>query len=183
MEDTPNKAGVQTVRLAGLAKVITFLSKIANLISGTVGAAIASTMLTAMMFLTFFDVVGRYFFNKPIIGSLELIEYMMGLLVAFGLSYCAMAKGHIRVDIIMQYTSKKANQWFDLISFGVALIFFSIVTWQTWIYGLSMIDSKLTSSVLLIPVYPFIFCISIGAAFLSLVFLRDFLQSIKEVAN
>ncbi len=181
MEARSNKAVIQAAPSTGLGKLVAFLSKVVNPLSGVFGAAIAGTVLASMMFLTFFDVAGRFLLNKPIDGSLEVTEYLMGLLVGFGIGYCALKKGHIRVDLIMQYTSPKANQWFDVFAYGISCIFYIFITWQTWIYGFGKIESKMTSAVLLIPVYPFVFAIAVGAAFLVLVFLRDFLQSIDEV--
>jgi TRAP-type transport system small permease protein len=181
MEAQPNKAVTQAAPPTGLGVVVAFLSKIVNPLSGVFGVTVASIVLSAMMFLTFFDVAGRFLINKPIDGSLEVTEYLMGVLVGFGIGYCAIKKGHIRVDLILQYTSRKANQWFDVFTYGASCIFYIFICWQTWVYGFGKVASKMTSAVLLIPVYPFVFIIAIGAAFLVLVFLRDFLQSIEEV--
>jgi TRAP-type C4-dicarboxylate transport system permease small subunit len=183
MEVQPNKAVKQPTPPNALAIVIKFLSRVVSPLSGVLGAVIASTAIAAMMFLTFFDVAGRFVLNKPISGSLEVTEYLMGLLVSFGLGYCALKKGHIRVDLIMQYTSRKVNLWFDLFAYGISFLMYIFITWQIWQYGVSKYTSKMTSSVLLIPVYPFAFIMAIGAAFLVLVFLRDFLQSIEEVSK
>jgi TRAP-type C4-dicarboxylate transport system permease small subunit len=168
---------------SGLAKFIDYLTKLVNPLIGVFGVAIACVMLAGMMFLTFFDVGGRFILNKPINGSLEITEYLMVFLVSFGLGYCALKNGHIRVDLIMQYTSRKANLWFDVFAYGVSCIFYIFICWQAWLYALSKVASKMTSSVLLIPVYPFVFALSVGAAFLVLVLLRDFLKSVEEVSK
>jgi TRAP-type transport system small permease protein len=163
------------------SKAVAFLSKLVNPLSGVFGAAIGCTVLAAMMFLTFFDVIGRYVFNKPIDGTDELIRFMMVTVIGFALGYCALLKGHIRVDLILQYVSKRANQWFDVFTYAISLIFYILFTVQAWLYSLDNISGHLTSAVLAIPISPFVFILFIGAVIVTLIFLRDFLKSIEEV--
>jgi TRAP-type transport system small permease protein len=164
----------------GLGKVINLLSKIITRPAVTV-AYLSGFMCPAMMFVTFFDVGGRYTLNKPVTGSLEITEFMMAIMVGCGLAYCALHKGHIRVDALFPYLSRKAILWMDILAYGASCLFFAAVTWQSWLDAVAQVQSKVTSSVLFLPVYPFVFVMAFGVALLTLVFLRDFLQSIEEV--
>jgi TRAP-type C4-dicarboxylate transport system permease small subunit len=157
-----------------------------------VGTAIGSVFLAFIMFMTLLDVLGRGLggvdaihdavsFLGPIPGSLEMTELGLGVLIIFGLSYCALFKGHIRVDLILAYTSRKTNLWFDIFTYGICFLFFSAVTWQAWINGINLYHNRLTTAVLLIPIFPFPFVLVAGAALLSLVLLRDFLKSVQEL--
>ena len=181
MEIEPNKVVSHAILPVALAKFNNYLSKLINPLIGIFGIAVAGVMLTSMMFLTFFDVAGRYVLNKPIFGSLEVTEFLMALLVSFGLGYTALNKGHIRVDLIMQYTGRKTNLWFDIFAYGISCVFFMFVSWRVWLHALKVYASNLTSPALFIPVYPFIFLLSVGAGLVTLVFLRDFLKSVEEV--
>ncbi len=158
------------------------------------GSYVGAVMLAVMMFLTFFDVISnqlgkmpeinsRTDFFGPIIGGQELIELFMLVLVSFALAYCALKQGHIRVDLILQYTSKKASLWFDIIAYGASIVFYVFITWQAFRYALDGIHDKTVSTILTIPIYPFNFIIFIGAALVTLVFLRDFFKSIEGVKN
>jgi len=164
----------------GLSRFIYYLSKAVDPLVYA-GTFIACVMLAGMMFLTFFDVFGRFVLNRPIIGSYEITEFMMVLLVSFGLGYCAMKKGHIRVDLILQYVSRKANQWFNIFTYGFSCILFAFVAWQGWLNAWNAVTTKAASVILLIPTFPFAFMLSVGAAFITLIFFRDFLKSIEEV--
>jgi TRAP-type C4-dicarboxylate transport system permease small subunit len=176
----------------GLARFNSYLDKVIDPISGVFGATLACVTLAAMMFLTFFDVAGGQLgklsfinsqtsFFKPILGSQEVTELMMVILVVFALAYCALKKGHIRVDLIMQYTSRKANLWFDIFTYSISAIFYIFLAWQGCLYGLINITDKKVTSVLMIPIYPFNFLLVIGCALAVMVFLRDFLKAIEEV--
>jgi TRAP-type transport system small permease protein len=188
------EGAVQHLHSQGLDNCILVLSRIVDPLCSVVGAVIAGTMLAGMMFLTFADVAGSQLakwgflsdhtdFFKPIIGSQEITELMMVVLVAFALAYCALHKGHIRVDVVLTYTSVKATHWFNIFAYGISSIFYAFIVWQAWAYAWDNISTHTVSSVLLIPIYPFNFLVVIGAAITTLVFLRDFLKSIQEVTR
>jgi len=167
------------------------LSKVVDPLT-IVGAVIACTALAAMMFLTFLDVAGAQLgkvsfinnltsFFKPIIGSQEITELLMVLLVSFALGYSAFKKAHIRVDLVMQYTPNKVNRWFDIFAYGFSFIMYILIAWQGWVYAFDNIRTGMVSTILNIPIPPFNFLLVIGAALAALIFLRDFLKSIEEV--
>jgi TRAP-type C4-dicarboxylate transport system permease small subunit len=177
-----------------LDKSIVILGKIIDPLCGIIGAVIASVMLVGMMFLTFADVIGGQLGKlsfitdhtgliKPIVGSQEMTELMMVVLVSFALGYCALHKGHIRVDLVLQFTSSRVTRWFDIFAYGISCLFYALIAWQSWLFAWDNISTGMVSSVLLIPIYPFNFLLVIGAAITVLIFFRDFLKSIQEVVR
>jgi TRAP-type transport system small permease protein len=175
----------------GFARFISYLSKVVDPI-GKYGGAIGSAVLAVMMFLTVVDVLGRFIggfdvihklagFIGPVPGSFEMTELMLGLLIAFGLGYCATHKGHIRVDLLLQYTTRKQTLWFDIFAYGISFLFYCVLAWQCWSNAANLKGNQLATSVLSIPVYPFAFILVLGASILALVLLRDLLKSIEGV--
>lgn len=180
MEAPANNVNNRVEKQDSFGKVVKILSLISDRIN-IFGISLAGFTLAAMMFLTFFDVGGRYLLKKPITGAYEVTEFMMVLLVGFGLAYCGLRRGHIRVDLIFDYVSSRANLWLDVFAYGVSFIFYAVIVWQGWINAMRSLGSDLTSVLLKIPVYPFTFVLVVALGFLSLVFLRDFLKSIEEL--
>lgn len=137
-------------------------------------------ILALMMCFTGADVALRYVFNRPVAGSMELIEYMMAIIVAFGLAYCAVMKGHVRVDFVISRFPKRIqiiiSSITGLLSFGL----FSVATWQLCLYTKELFDSGQSSVVLLIPTFPFVALVAVGSAILSLVLLADFLDLLSQ---
>jgi TRAP-type C4-dicarboxylate transport system permease small subunit len=175
----------------GFAAFISYLSKVVDPI-GKYGGAIGSIALAVMMFLTVVDVLGRFIggfevihdlagFVGPVPGSFELTELLLGLLIAFSLGYCALHKGHIRVDLLLQYTGRKQTLWFDIFAYGISFLFYCVLAWQAWKNAGNLHNNTLATSVLSIPVYPFAFILVAGASILALVLLRDLLKSIEGV--
>ncbi len=131
--------------------------------------AIAAAMLALMMFLTALDVGLRYAFNRPLAGAFELVEYMMAIMVPFSIVYCAHERGHVAVDFIMDRFPKKVRTAADIITTFITLVFIVVIAWQNVLYFFEVKGSGLTSSVLLIPTYPFIAPISIAFGTFALV--------------
>jgi TRAP-type C4-dicarboxylate transport system permease small subunit len=165
-----------------MARILYFLNKILARLSQA-GLAVAAAGLVLMMFLIGFDVIMRYLLNRPIAGSMELTEFLMSLTIGFGLAYCAFKKGHIRVDLVLMHVPTKVQRILDIIAYFVSFGFCCLIVWQTFENGQSIMQTKITSSVLLIPVFPFIFLLAIAMAILALVFLKDILEHIAEVKN
>jgi len=156
--------------------------KILNLLNKLNGYFVAALkhmavwILTAMMFLTAVDVCMRYLFNSPLTGSFELVEFMMVLLIPFSIVYCASENSHVQVDIIVERFPKGIRSFFMFTANLLSLILFLLITWQTVIYVIEEYDSKLTSAVLYIPVFPFIGALALAFAILSSLLIAELMN-------
>ena len=144
---------------------------------------VGATVLAAMMFLTASDVTLRYVFNHPIIGAFDLTVYMMVILFAFALPYCAVKKGHVRVDLLLGRLPQKVQTIINSVTTPLGLGLFALITWQTIVYMKIQHDTNIISSVLLIPRYPFVGLLFLGIACLSIILLADFLKLLSEVTK
>jgi TRAP-type C4-dicarboxylate transport system permease small subunit len=143
----------------------------------------AASVLALMMFITAADVLLRYIFNRPISGTMELTSYMMAVVVGFGLSYCALKKGLITVEIFISRFSPWVQVRFNCITYFLSFCFFSLVTWQSILYIKLMFESHLVSAVLRIPTFPFITALALGSLAFTLVLLSHFLDYLSQVVN
>ena len=145
--------------------------------------ALGATMLALMMLLTALDVGLRYVFNRPLSGAFELVEYMMAILVPFSIAYCAQQKEHVGVDLVIGRFSRKVRTVVDIITTFITLIFVIIVAWQNVLYFFEVKDSGLTSSVLLIPAYPFIAPTALAFATFALILVVHLIELLSEGNN
>ena len=72
---------------------------------------LASVTLFTLMLITCVDVVGRYIFNKPLVGSTELTEIAVGIIVFAVFPIISWRREHVVVDILDNFISPL----FDLI--------------------------------------------------------------------
>jgi tripartite ATP-independent transporter DctM subunit len=156
-----------------LGRVIYAASRIIN----SVGVSI----LAAMMVLTTADVILRYLFSRPITGAMELTEYMMAIVVAFGLAYTGMQKGHVSVDLVISRFHPGAQAVVKSITCFLCLGLFALIAWRSVFYGGILKSGGYTSSSLYIPAHPFAYVVAFGSAMLGLVFLVNFLENVAAV--
>ena len=145
--------------------------------------AIGAAMLAAMMFLTAADVVMRYIANRPIAGAFELTEYMMAIFVPFSIAYCAEQNGHVSVELILNKFPKNFQKIVEILTSSLTMGFAFLISWQNFLYIRETYADKITSSVLLIPVFPFIAPVAIGIGVYTLVIMLQIFHSTPEADN
>ena len=165
-----------------LSKAANWFNRVVRPASGVLHS-VGVGVLVVMMLLTASDVTLRYVFNQPISGSFDLTEYMMTIVVAFGLAYCAVMKGHVRVDLVVDRLPQRAQAIIDTITSLLALGLFSLITWQCFVHAKLLFASGVTSSVLLIPAFPFVGVVAVGIALLTLVLLAHFLDFLSQAVR
>ena len=156
-----------------------------RLIHGASGAlsVISEVMMFFMMLFVAADVVGRYFFNKPFEGSTDLVELMMGLVIFFGMAYCAHQDGHTRVDVLYNYLPVRVRASLDVITFAASLFIYILITWQLGIRAWRFLvkpETGAATELLRIPHVYFIFLAALGSAVLCLELIVRILRSIAR---
>ena len=142
---------------------------------------LAQVALTFMMLLTATDVTLRYIFHSPIIFAQEITEFLLVVLVSLGLSYCAIDKEHVSVDVLAGKLSKLWLAIFDSFTGLVTFGFFLLIVWRTFVQMNYLAERRLTSLILYIPEYPFVGLVAVGFALFAIVILLDLADSIYEV--
>ena len=141
---------------------------------------LALIALIAMMMLTTADVFLRYFFDSPILGSIELVELLMVSIAGLSLAWCTFRSGHIRVDLLIGFFSKKTNRVLDTINFiFTAAICGLMVPSLIWRYfeGVKM---DIRTYVLYIPQGPFVLLLCLGYLLMFGVLIIKIVQSISQ---
>jgi len=140
---------------------------------------VAAAAVMAMMILTCADVILR-FFRHPIPGTYEIVGLLGTIVVAFSLAHTSVMRGHISVEFIVQKLPRRAQVVIDGINslFGAAL--FGLIAWQSILYASNLMHTGEVSMTLQMPIFPFVYGISIGSGILCLVLLIEFFQSLSR---
>jgi len=144
---------------------------------------IGMVVVLLMMLLTTFDVIGRSIFTRPIPGTFEITEYMLVIIVLFGIAYAQQTGRHVRVELFADKLPPSGQIVLDSIFTLVAFVFFLLVAWQGWEGGFYALHVKTASDILRIPSYPFEFLIAVGAFLLSLELLLKLITSVKSLST
>ena len=110
-------------------------------------------ILTTMMFLTFFDVFGRSVFNAPIIGSVEILTLMMGLLIYLGIGQTTITGRHIRVDVVTRLLPVRVRLVLDVSVQVLSFITAAIICWRLWVQALEQAAELNITQNLELPVW------------------------------
>ncbi|MFH1651672.1 MAG: TRAP transporter small permease [Chloroflexota bacterium] len=144
---------------------------------------ISLIMLVLMMLLTVADVVMRYGFNSPFIFSYDVTQFMMSVMVFFGLAYCSMEGGQVAVDLLGKALPPRTLSWIDIFTNLVSLVLFTLISWQCFLQAAHIRKAGETGGVIPVPVYPFIYLVAIGSVVLSFVLLSKMITAMAEVAR
>lgn len=132
-------------------------------------AYLSCVCLVLLMLVTFADVIGRYFLNRPVTYAVELIELLMGLVVFFGLAYTTIKKAHISVDLLVDAVPSVVKSALMVFAALVSAVVIIIMAWRLTLRAIGFASDGLSTSVLFMPVAPFVFLMCAGAALAALV--------------
>ena len=134
---------------------------------------IGDLSIAGMMLLTTVDVVGRYFFNSPVLGAYEITEYLMLIMVFSFLAFAQSEKAHINVDIVFNRLPVKMRAGLERFNHLACLVMMVLVTWMGVHRVLDIIKSGEASPLLKIPDYPFAIFLVLGCIVFCIEFFKD----------
>jgi TRAP-type C4-dicarboxylate transport system permease small subunit len=97
------------------------------------------------------------------------------------MAYCGVKKGHTTVEFLVAHFSPRKQAIIDSFNELVCTIFFFLITWKSVEQGAVLKEAESITTVLELPLYPFLWVLAIGSALLCLVFLIQFIGSIAKV--
>ena len=151
------------------------ISKIAH-VCGFLG----TIFLAGLMLMTAADVFLRYFFNAPILGSFEITEFLLVVIVFLAIPWAAMQRVNVRVDLVVGKFSSKLRARFDAVTCVFALIVTGFFTWYTVPQVIYVFNLGTVSDMLEIPYWPFYFMVALGFFLLFLVLIDTLIEFIKK---
>jgi TRAP-type C4-dicarboxylate transport system permease small subunit len=140
--------------------VIGRASKAAALLSGFATLALA--------LLISFDVLMRYFLNRPQLIVDEVAPFLL-LLVIFGAAAQTFRiGGHVRVDLVTAHLSATARAWLRAFNLALGILFLAVVIWVTTQSALTAFRYGRVSAVMLYPLWVPMLIIPAGLLLLAL---------------
>jgi len=156
-----------------LEKIDDFLNKILMFV-GSVAVLLLMSIATVNAFLRI------PFIKATWRGAYETVGFLGAIVIAFALGYTQKRKDHIVVDILTEKFSKRVNRVLDGINYFITTIFFAVVSWQVFVWGMKISRSGEVSETLKIVFHPFVYSVSLGFAVFSLTLILDFLKNFQS---
>lgn len=159
-------------------EIVEIFSRIVQRVTGG-GAVAAGVFLLGAMLLVVTSVTAR-FFNIAITGSIELMQLMIAVTIAFALVYTALRKGHVVVKIIVSRFSVRTGA-----IVGIAVSFLSLAIWGLMSGATAQLVYEMglreLSETLEIPYLPFRVVFILGLLLFSLSYISDIFEELKKV--
>lgn len=136
-------------------------------------------VLAGLAALIIYEICARYFFGRPFRGGFEMTELAMSVIVACGLPYTAIQRGHVSVDIFSGFLDRPAMRWLNFSVHALGAVVLALLTWRSFEYALSSYGYGDVSNMMRIPKYPFQFAIAVSAGLFTIVLIIDALKALR----
>ena len=149
--------------------------------TGNTVAGIGGFLMLVLLLLDTGDVIGRYVFNNPIKGTLEVSEVLMAGMVLFSWAYTQKMGGHVRVDLFISRYPSRARAMVNFATLLLSLAPFSVILWQSAIIAAHYTQQHRVLPLLSFPSGPFHFFVPVAAFFLCLELIVQIAHLIPEM--
>jgi TRAP-type C4-dicarboxylate transport system permease small subunit len=126
--------------------------------------SLVALLLLFMAVLTGADVVGRYGFNRPVLGTDEMIAASMALLIFGALPLVTLQHGQISVDIGANMFHGAAKRMQHLVVSLLSAVIMAFMALQLWALAGKTILNSDHSSMLHIPFGPLVYVMAVMSA-------------------
>lgn len=140
---------------------------------------LVALFLFGMMTLTFTDVIGRYIFNSPIIGSLELTEFFMAIVIFLGLVLLTADEGHVTVELFDALMPDNIKAIQKVFINSINMVIMAVISWQLWIKAGDAAGYGDRTEYLELPLAPLIYFMAIMVGISGLILFFILIKSLK----
>ena len=160
--------------------VATLWDRLLELLAALVGVIV----LAAMVFVVV-DVLLRYFLGTPIGWVIEVCEYFLLFIPFLGMAWLVrQAEGHIRIDIVVQALSIRAQAIFNFWGSLLVAVTLAIATYYSALSSSGHIARNvMTPGVYPVPKGYLMFVITLGFGLSAIEFARKARGHLKEVRS
>lgn len=149
-----------------------------DLLSGYASAAV----VVVLMLLNSLDVIGRYFFNRPIPSTFEFSEVLLGLVIFLALPYVQYLNAHISIEVLYEHYPARVRQVFDIFCQVIGTAVFALIAWE----GVALLRSSIeiqerSNSQIAFPLAAFKWVVAFGMGLLSVRILTQLIESIQAL--
>ncbi len=114
-------------------------------------ALLGGGVLCAMAVLTLVSVIGRDFFNAPVMGDFELIAIGTGVAVFAFLPHCQLVRENVIVDFFLSHASFGLRTFFDIIGNLLYAAIITLLTWRSTLGSIGLYEADEMTLILEIP--------------------------------
>lgn len=146
-------------------------------------AVVSAAVLAVMMIIIVIDVCGRYFFLAPLEGTFELVGILMVIAGSWGMGYCQLLKGNIRINVLFDFFPPIVQSFIYVIAYIIGIAVAGMICWRTSLRMHEYFYKQLgaTTETLSLPFWPFMLMLAIGFGWVYIIFIVDLYKTFIKV--
>lgn len=90
---------------------------------------VAALFLLVMMGINVVDVILANFFDSPIYGTYEIVEFTLAVVAFFAIPETFLKDEHVTIELIDQVVSERAVEFLKMFGLGVTFVFFALLVY------------------------------------------------------
>lgn len=143
---------------------------------------IAYLAIAAMMVFVFYDVIARYF-RHPTAGSNDIVQTLAMIAIPLAMSYTLVLRRHPVTSFFIEKAPRRAQEYILIITTFFSLVIFAFLVWQSFAYADRLKQHHEGTMTLGIPLYPQVYCLTLGSVLMCLVLITHFLEALRKVVK
>ena len=96
-------------------------------------ASILGLLVLVLMFIIVIEVFGRFLFNTPLKGGVEISTIVMTWILFLPLAYALVRGAHVRVTLVVMHLPSRLHLIVEILVSMVTLGFLGLVTYAGWL--------------------------------------------------
>ena len=146
---------------------------------------ISAIMLAVMMLISTADVIGRYFFLRPIEGTWEIVSMAFVICGAMAIGYTQLIKGHIQINLVSDRLTRRGRAGLFIFSYLMCLVGSALVAWRGWLRAWDYMHKTVGGETITLgmALWPFMLVFTIGFFWLAFILLIDIYDCFVEVSR
>ena len=157
---------------------VSFLDRVVRIAAFLSGLAILVVTL-----IISFDVLMRYFLNKPQLFVDEVASFLLLFIALAGMAETFKKGGHIKVDLVTNFLNPRAKRILRFCTLLVGITFLAVVTWNTAISSIIAYRQERISAVILFPLWIPMLSIPLGLALMGLNMGNHLIKEFRAVSD
>jgi TRAP-type C4-dicarboxylate transport system permease small subunit len=160
--------------------------KLCDEIIGRLAGAVSVVSFVGVFFIMILivsDVLLRFAFNSPILGSYEIVERSMFCAIFASFAYAQTEKAHIRIDFLVGKFPERLHMFFDFLFGFLSASVVAAIAYAAVLQAQTALSSNYTTSVLLLPLYPFYWVEFVCMLVFAITLLYDALKNLIAIFN
>jgi len=138
--------------------------------------------MMVIVFVTGIDVIGGKLFTWRLLGAIDIVTLSQVIAMGFAVALALIEGRHVRVEFLVNKLPKGAQRGVNIIINLIGMLLFLLIIWRLGILAYSFQSTGEATATIYIPIYPFVYALTLATIPVFLIFFSNLLKSIFKGA-